>query len=180
MNALSSRGRQILLAVAVIVLILAVVSAGVVFGRRLAGNASPTPAVVIAAPTAVEAPATAMPATPQQAQPAVQRVAVPDGRVENETGIAILPIVQLQGSRRYLLQVTSKTGALPFSGSYSRGSIDPKIAINPMTDIKGATPWEQEIQPPATNVRQWTMSVSLSTNPVGKNIQVQIWDIGPR
>lgn len=180
MNALSPRGKQILLALAVIVSILIVVGAGVVLGRRLTENTSPTSEVVIAAPTAIAAPDTVTPAAPQQAQPAVQRVAVPDGRVENETGIAILPIVQLQGSRRYLLQVTSKAGALPFSGSYSRGSIDPKIAINPMTDIKGATPWEQEIQPPATNVRQWTISVSLSTNPVGKNIQVQIWDIGPR
>jgi hypothetical protein len=49
-----------------------------------------------------------------------------------------------------------------------------------MTEIKGTTPWEQEIRPPAPDTRQWTVGASLSTTPIGKNNQVQVWDIGPK
>jgi hypothetical protein len=180
MQSLSPRGKQILLAAVALVLILAVIGAGVVLGRTLSERSMLTPPVVVpVTPIAAEQTTATLAAQPQ-ATPAPQRVAVPDGRVETETGIAILPVVKLQGDRRYVLQITSKAGAVSFQGSYSLGSIEPKIAINPMTEIKGTMPWEQEILPPAPDARQWTLGASVSATPIGKNIQVQVWDIGPK
>ena len=179
MQSLSSRDKRTLLAVVALLLVIAIIGAGIVLGRTLAARSMSTPAVVV---PVTPLPAGQMTAT-LAAQPqgaATQRVPVPDGKVESETGIAILPTVKLQGDRRYVLSVTSKTGALSFQGSYSRGSIDPKIAINPMTEIKGMTPWEQEIEPPAPDSRTWTLGVNLRANPIGKHVLVQVWDIGPK
>ncbi|WP_423222465.1 hypothetical protein [Candidatus Amarolinea aalborgensis] len=111
--------------------------------------------------------------------PSAERVPVPNGSTENKTGIAILPIIQLRGDRRYVLEITSQAGSLPFSGSYTRGSIDPKIAIDVVAEIKGTTRWEQEIQPPSPESRTWTLGVSVTTS-LGKDIRVQVWDIGPK
>lgn len=179
MQSLSPRTRQIVLAVVAVIVFLAVVGVGIILGRRVSDRQTQAPEVVVPITPSATGSITVTAATQQLSAP-TQRAAVPDGKVENETGIAILPMVKLQGDRRYVLQVTSGAGALPFSGSYSLGSIDPKIAINPMTEIKGTTPWEQEIQPPAPDVRQWTLGASLSTSPIGKNIRVQVWDIGPK
>jgi len=179
MQSLSPQGKRILLAVVALLLIIMVVGAGIVLGRTLAERSTATPAVVVPATPPPAGQVTATLAAQSQGV-AAQRVPVPDGKVENDTGIAILPAVKLSGDRRYVLSVTSKAGALSFQGSYSRGSIDPKIAINPMTEIKGTMPWEQEIEPPAPDVRQWTLGASLSATPIGKNIQVQVWDIGPK
>jgi hypothetical protein len=125
---------------------------------------TPTLIAATAAPTATETPA---------------RAAVKNGHAESDTGIAILPSVELQGDRRYVLQVTSKAGALPFKGFYSRGSLDP-IAVDAMQEIAGTTPWEAEIAPPVKDARRWTLGISLNTNPVGKNVQVRVWDVGPK
>jgi hypothetical protein len=179
MQSLSPRNRRILLAIVALLLILVVICAGIVLGRTLAERNASTSAVIVPVTPAAAVQITATLAAQPQAT-STQRIAVPDGNVETETGIAILPIVTLQGNRRYVLQVTSRAGALSFQGSYSLGSIDPKIAINPMTEIKGTTPWEQEILPPAPDTRQWTLGASLSTTPIGQNIQVQVWDIGPK
>lgn len=179
MQSLSPRDKRILLAVAALLLVIAVVGAGIVLGRTLAERSTSTVAVVVPITPPPADRMTATLAAPAQ-DISTQRVAVPDGKAESETGIAILSAVKLRGDRRYILSVTSRAGALPFQGSYSQGSIDPKIAINPMTEIKGTTPWEQEIEPPAPDVREWTLGVSLSTTPIGRNIQVQVWDIGPK
>jgi hypothetical protein len=185
--------KQILYAAGAIAIIALVVIVGVLIGNRLGGGGKTAlkPVVTVAPTAAAPAESTSTPvsgageakagaAEGQTKASTAERVAVPNGRVENETSIAILPVVTLRGDRRYVLQVTSKAGALPFTGSYSRGSIDPKIAIDVKTDIKGTTPWEEEIQPPAADARQWSLGVSLSLDPLGKNVQVQIWDIGPR
>jgi hypothetical protein len=175
MKSLSPKARQILYAVVSVVAILLLVAAGVLLAGRLRGNKAATETVVQqAAPTELVQPTATLAVTSAPA-----RVAVKDGRVESDTGIAILPRVELRGDRRYVLQVSSKAGALPFKGSYSRGSLDP-IAIDAMKEIAGATPWEAEIAPPAKDARLWTLGVSLSTDPVGKNVQVQLWDVGPK
>jgi len=125
---------------------------------------TPTSVISTPVPTATETPA---------------RVAVKNGHAESDTGIAILPSVELQGDRRYVLQVTTSAGALPFQGAYSRSSLDP-IAVDAMKKIAGTTPWEAEIAPPVKDARRWTLGVTLNTNPVGKPVQVQVWDVGPK
>lgn len=176
MSALSPRTRQILLAAGAVLLVVLVVVAGIAIGNRLGAQQDNKEEVVIptAAPAEAQATATLNASTP------VARTAVAGGRAETDTGIAILPAVNLRGDRRYVLLVTSRAGALSFGGSYSRSSIDPKIAIDAMQEFKGTTPWEQEIEPPAPDTRTWTLGVNLSTNPIGKHVLVQVWDIGPR
>lgn len=186
MSGLSSRA-LVVIAVAAIILL------GVVTGILIANQSQQNPKLpdvvmpaVTGTPSAQAKPqsgatadlASGVTQTVTAAAPA-ERAPVPQGFAENETGIAILPRIQLTGSRRYVLEISSRSGNLPFSGSYTRGSIDPKIAIDVMTEIKGTTAWEQEIQPPSPESRTWTLGVSLSTT-LGKNIRVQVWDIGPR
>jgi len=150
------------------------VAAGMLLVGCQRGNGIPTQTMVRqTAPTLVVS--TAVPAATET--PA--RVIVQNGHAESDTGIVILPNVELQGDRRYVLQVTSKAGSLSFGGSYSRGSLDP-IAVDAMKEIAGTTPWEAEIVPPVKDARRWSLGVSLSTNPLGKNVQVQVWDAGPK
>lgn len=176
MSALSPKTQKILLAAGAGTVVILVVAIGLALGSRLGAGRGPQEEIVIPqAPTSVPE-ATVMPTSRETPV----RILVEGGRIETDTGIAILPMVTLRGDRRYVLQVTSKAGQLPFSGSYSRGSIDPKIAIDAMQEFKGTTPWEQEIQPPAADTRTWTLGVNLSTTPIGKHVLVQVWDIGPR
>lgn len=176
MSALSPKTQQILLAIGAGAVVILVVAIGLALGSRLGAGQGPAEEIVIPQAATSEPEATV---TPLSRETPV-RIAVEGGRVETDTGIAILPTVTLRGDRRYVLQITSKAGKLSFAGSYSRGSIDPKIAIDAMQEFRGTTPWEQEIQPPAPNVRTWTLGVNLSTNPVGKHVLVQVWDVGPR
>jgi hypothetical protein len=184
---LSPRSRQIVLGAVAIAALLLVAAAGVGLARQLstrnaqASAATPTAAALVAEQKAAPTqPAPVVVATPRQAQPVATRVAVPGGRVDTDTGIAIMPVVNLRGDRRYVMQITSKAGAVEFQGSHTRGSIDPKIAIDVVSQIKGSTTWEQEIPPPAADSRTWTLGASVSTNPPGKNVAIQIWDIGPK
>ncbi len=179
-----SNSRNTIILVLVAIILLGVV-AGILIANRMRADQN-SPDVVL--PNSTGAPST-QPGTGISESPTVtlalgtpalpQRTLVANGSVENDTGIAILPTVSLSGSRRYALVITSQAGALPLTGSYSRGSIDPKIAIDVMSEVKGSTPWEQEIEPPAPDSRTWTLGVSVSTT-LGKNIRVQVWDIGPR
>jgi hypothetical protein len=177
MKSLSPKAKQILYAVVSVVAILLLVAAGMLLAGRLRGDKVTTQTVVrqaAAVPTELVQPTATLAVTSASA-----RVAVKDGRAESDTGIAILPRVELRGDRKYVLQVSSEAGALPFKGSYTRGSLDP-IAIDAMKEIAGATPWEAAIAPPSKEARLWTLGVSLSTDPVGKNVQVQLWDVGPK
>jgi hypothetical protein len=176
MSALSPRTRQILLAAGAAGIVILVVVAGIAIGNRLGGSQENQAAVVVQSAVTVEPQPTVTLAAPAEAS----RTAVEGGRAETDTGIAILPAVTLRGDRRYVLQVTSKAGKLSFSGSYSRGSIDPKVAIDAMQEFKGMTPWEQVIEPPSPGARTWTLGVNLSTSPIGKHVLVQVWDIGPK
>ena len=167
----------ILLALAIL---LAIVAAGILLGKQLGGDESGSEKVVEPA-SAVEAiqPAAARP-TVEQTATTPARVAVPGGRVETATGIGILPPVQLAGDRRYVLEISSANGAVDFGGSITRGSLAPKIAVDVMKQIKGKTPWEQEIDPPAPDARTWTLGVTASTVPVGKNLRIVILNVGPK
>lgn len=167
----------ILLAIGLVVLILA--GSGLV-GCQSGGSESGVKDVVLPSPTLEPVQPTAPPATVAPKPTALPRVAVPGGSMDAPTGIAILPAVQLAGDRRYVLQISSGSGAVDFSGSYSRGSIDPKIAVDAVQQIKGNTPWEQEIQPPAPDSRTWTLGVSASTSQLGKGLRIAILDVGPR
>lgn len=182
---MSRSNMRTLIVLGIVAIILLGIVAGVMIAKQMQNNQQP-PAVVL--PGGAETPA-AQAGTDVSGPPTVtltgatpsvpERTLVANGSVENDTGIAILPVVSLSGSRRYVLAITSQAGSLPLNGSFSRGSIDPKISIDVVTGIKGSTPWEQEIQPPAPESRTWTLSASVSTT-LGKNIQVRIWDIGPR
>jgi hypothetical protein len=181
----SSRTRRVLIIVLAIAILLLVVAAGILLGRQLAGGKPaaenvvlPTATVQMVQPTVAPS-AQASEATGSQAT-AQPRAAVPGSRVDAPTGIAILPPVLLTGGRRYVLQVSSATGAVNFSGSTTRGSIDPKIALDVMREIKGTTPWEQEVEPPAPDARTWTLGVTASAVPVGKDLQIVILDVGPK
>jgi len=177
MKSLSPKAKQILYAGLAVVVILLLVVAGMLLASRMRGDKAPPQKVIVQAtsmPAAITQPTATMVVTSIP-----ERVAVKDGHTESDTGIAILPRIELTGDRRYVMQVTSKAGAISFRGSYTRGSTDP-IAIDVMKEIKGTTPWEAEIEPPSAEARHWTLGVSLNTDPVGKNVQVQIWDAGPK
>jgi hypothetical protein len=176
----TSRTRRWLIILLVAAVLLLVVAAGILIGRQLGGGESVAEEVVLPTVTAEVVQPTAVPATPAPAPTPPPRVAVPGSRVDAPTGIAVLPPVQLTGGRRYVLQIASKNGAVDFSGSTSRGSIDPKIALDVMREVKGRTPWEQEIEPPSPDARTWTLGVTASAVPVGKDLQIVILDIGPK
>jgi hypothetical protein len=52
--------------------------------------------------------------------------------------------------------------------------------VDAMQEIRGKTPWEQQVQPPAPDSRTWTLGVTASTVPVGKNLTIVILDAGPQ
>jgi hypothetical protein len=174
-----SQTRRILYILLAIAIVLIIVAAGILVGRQLAGGKDSAETVVVPSPAVEIVQPTATP-VPVQPTPTTARVAVPGGQVDASTGIAVLPAVQLAGNRRYVLRVSSAAGAVAFSGSYSRSSIDPKVAVDAMEEIKGQTPWEQEIAPPAPGARTWTLGVTAGTNPVGKDLQISVWDAGPK
>jgi hypothetical protein len=174
-----SQTRRILYILLAIAIVLIIVVAGILVGRQLAGGKE-TPATVVVPSPAVEIVQPTGTPIPVQPTPTAVRVAVPGGQVDASTGIAVLPALQLAGDRRYVLRLSSKDGAVAFSGSYSRGTIDPKVVVHAVEEIKGKTPWEQEIAPPAPDARTWTLGVTASTNPVGKDLQISVWDVGPK
>jgi hypothetical protein len=176
----SPQSRRTLYIVLAIVVLLLIIAGGVVLGKQLGGNGSGAEEVVVPSPTVELVQPTAVAATAAPKPTAAPRAAVPGGSVDAPTGIAILPPVQLAGNRRYVLQISSKSGAVDFTGNYTRGSIDPKIALDVMQQIKGRTPWEQEIQPPAADSRTWTLGVTASAFPVGKDLRIVILDVGPK
>ena len=175
----TSRTKRILYIVLAIAVFLLIVAAGILISRQLGGGAN-SEKVVVPSPTVEVTQPTALPATIEPTATPPPRVAVPGSRVDTPTGIGVLPPVHLAGNRRYVLQISSSDGAVNFSGSYSRGSIDPKVAVDAMQEIGGRTPWEQEIQPPAPNARTWTLGVTARTVPVGKDLTVVILDVGPK
>lgn len=172
----SRRTLYIVLAIAVLLLI---VGGGILAGRQLGGSDSGAKEVVVPSPTVEVVQPTVALATAAPQATAPPRATVPGGSVDTPTGIGILPPVQLAGNRRYVLQISSGSGAVDFNGNYTRGSIDPKIAVDVMQEIKGKTPWEQEIQPPAPGARTWTLGVTANTVQLGKNLRIVILDVGP-
>ena len=176
----SSQTKRILYIVVAIVILLVIVAAGILIGRQLGGSETGSEEVVVPSPTIEVIQPTAAPATVEPKATTPPRVAVPGGRIDTPTGIGILPPVQLNGDRRYVLQISSGAGAVDFSGSTTRGSLNPKIAVDVMKQIAGKTPWEQEIDPPAPDSRTWTLGVTASTVPVGKNLRIVILDVGPK
>jgi hypothetical protein len=175
----SPQSRRVLYILLAIVVLLLIVGAGILMGKRLGGPAGAEP-VVVPSPTVEMIQPTTIPATAAPKATTPPRVAVPGGSVDTPTGIGILPPVQLAGNRRYVLQIASGNGAVDFSGSYTRGSLDPKIALDVMQEIKGKTPWEKEIEPPASDSRTWTLGVTASTLQLGKNLRIVILDVGPK
>jgi hypothetical protein len=176
----ADRTKRILYMIAAIAILLLIVAAGILIGRQLGGSGAGSEKVVLPSPAVEVTEPTAVPAAIEPTATAPPRVAVPGGRVDTPTGIGILPPVQLAGGRRYVLRISSADGEVPFSGSYSRSSLDPRVAVDAMQEIKGKTPWEQEIQPPAPEARTWTLGVTASTVPVGKNLSIVILDVGPK
>jgi hypothetical protein len=176
----SPQSRRVLYIVLAIVVLLLIVGGGVVVGRQLGGSGSAAEEIVVPSPTVELIQPTVTPAVPAPKAATPPRAAVPGGSVDTPTGIGILPPVQLAGNRRYVLQISSGNGAVDFSGSYTRGSVDPRIAVDVMQQIKGKTPWEQEIAPPAPDSRTWTLGATASTVQLGRNLRIVILDIGPK
>jgi hypothetical protein len=177
-SSLQSR-RTLCIELAIVVLLLVI--AGVILtGCKSGESGSGAAEVVLPSPSAELVLPTVVPATAVPKPTAPPRVPVPGGSIDAPTGIAILPVVQLAGDRRYVLQVSSTGGAVDFSGSYSRASIDPKIAVDVIQEIKGRTPWEQEIQPPAPDSRTWTLGVTANSAQLGKDLRIAVVDVGPK
>ena len=134
-------------------------------------SAPPTPEpIVVATPTSVETspmPTEALPARPTitsplspLATPAIVVVARQEG-----SPLAALTLVKLQPGHTYRLSVTSRSGAVAFSGTWSTSA----VGTNGLPGVKtglldGKTPANYDIVPPVTKVaRDWVYSASASS-----------------
>jgi hypothetical protein len=88
----------------------------------------------------------------------------------------------LDPARRYGLLVLSFPDAAPFHGSYSQNWFTRDGARRAGSNdgsLGGRAPWEQELQPPAPALTQWTFAAGLWNDGTGTLI-VRIVDHGPR
>ena len=94
------------------------------------------------------------------------------------TPLAALSLVKLQPGRKYRLSVTSRAGAVAFSGTWSTSA----VGTNGLPGIKsglleGKTPADYEIVAPVTTVaKDWVYSASASSAS-GGSVIVTILDV---
>src|SRR5579883_780928 len=85
-------------------------------------------------------------------------------------------------SRRYSLLVLAAPDGAPFHGSYSQNWFardGARRAGSSDGPLSGRAPWEQELQPPAPALAQWTFAAGL-WNDGTTSLVVRILDHGPR
>jgi len=88
----------------------------------------------------------------------------------------------LDPSRRYSLLVLAAPDGAPFHGSYSQNWFardGARRAGSSDGPLSGRAPWEQELQPPAPALAQWTFAAGL-WNDGTTSLVVRILDHGPR
>ncbi|SRR5581483_8977391 len=88
----------------------------------------------------------------------------------------------LDPARRYSLVVFSFPDGVTFHGSYSQNWFARDGARRAGSNdgpLSGRAPWEQELQPPAPALTQWTYAAGL-WNDGGNPLVVRIVDHGPR
>ncbi len=142
----------------------------------------PTPEpLVVATPTSVEvAPTEALPARPTSASP-LSPLATPAVVARQEgSPLAALTLVKLQPGHQYRLSVTSRAGAVAFSGTWSTSAVGANGLPGVKTGVlEGKTPASYDIVPPVTNVaKDWVYSASASSK-AGGDIAVTILDVTP-
>jgi hypothetical protein len=118
-----------------------------------------------------------LPSRPAQAQ--VPTVVVEQVLAPGAGGVVSAP---LDPARRYSLLVLSSPDGAAFHGSYSQNWFARDGARRAGSNdgpLGGRSPWEQDLQPPAAALAQWTFAAGLwndATNP----LVVRIVDHGPR
>ena len=165
---------RIMLVLSVLIFVLAACQSPAPPTREPIALATLTSQAVVPAPTATP---TARPAITSPLSP----LATP-GIVARQEGtpLAALSLVKLQAGHRYRLSVTSRAGAVAFSGTWSTSA----VGSNGLPSIKtglleGKTPADYEIVPPVTTVaKDWVYSASASNKAVG-SIMVTILDVTP-
>ena len=97
-------------------------------------------------------------------------------------GAGGLVSANLDPARRYSLLVLSVPDAAAFHGSYSQNWFardGARRAGSSDGPLGGRTPWEQDLQPPAPGLAQWTFAAGLWNDGTG-TLYVRIVDHGPR
>jgi hypothetical protein len=97
-------------------------------------------------------------------------------------GAGGLVSANLDPARRYSLLVLSFPDAAAFHGSYSQNWFardGARRAGSSDGPLSGRAPWEQELQPPAPALAQWTFAAGLWNDGTG-TLHVRIVDHGPR
>jgi hypothetical protein len=146
-------------------------------------SAPPTPEpIVVATPTSVEVapmPTETLPARPTIASP-LSPLATPAIVARQEgSPLAALTLVKLQPGHQYRLSVTSRSGAVAFSGTWSTSAVGTDGLPGVKTGLLGGkTPADYDIVPPVTKVaKDWVYSASASSTSGG--IAVTILDVTP-
>ena len=97
-------------------------------------------------------------------------------------GAGGLVSANLDPARRYSLLVLSFPDAATFHGSYSQNWFardGARRAGSSDGPLGGRTPWEQDLQPPAPALAQWTFAAGVWNDGTG-TLYVRIMDHGPR
>lgn len=162
------------------------------------GSAAPTD-TPLATPTATSAPPTSTPTvtpeitteptpeatltltltltlTPEATSEPGKAFVVAQHEGEGMLAMASLTLVQLTPGRQYLVEVSSRAGAVAFTGMYTNWASDANAtpALDTQT-LAANTPARWAIQPPLAAPTNWTYSISVQTT--GGHIRVIIWDV---
>jgi hypothetical protein len=114
-----------------------------------------------------------------RAQAQVSTVVVEQVLAAGAGGLVSAP---LDPARRYSLLVLSVPDGTAFHGSYSQNWFAREGARRAGSNdgpLSGRAPWEQELQPPAPALAQWTFAAGL-WNDGASPLVVRIVDHGPR
>jgi hypothetical protein len=134
---------------------------------------TPTSVVVVPMPTET------LPPRPTITSP-LSPLATPAIVAQQEgSPLAALTLVKLQPGRKYRLSVTSRAGAVAFSGTWSTSAVGTDGLPGVKTGLLGGkTPADYDIVPPVTKVaKDWVYSASASSTSGG--IAVTILDVTP-
>lgn len=118
-----------------------------------------------------------LPGRPAHAQ--VPTVVVEQALAAGAGGLVSAP---LDPARRYSLLVLSFPDGAAFHGNYSQNWFARDGARRAGSNdgpLGGRAPWEQELQPPAPALAQWTFAAGLWNDATGPLV-VRILDHGPR
>ncbi|HEY7062913.1 MAG TPA: hypothetical protein VII06_15660 [Chloroflexota bacterium] len=97
-------------------------------------------------------------------------------------GAGGLVSASLDPARRYSLLVLASPDAASFHGTYSQNWFARDGARRAGSNdgpLGGRTPWEQDLQPPAPSLTQWTFAAGVWNDGTG-SLVVRIVDHGPR